>query len=74
MAVLRTKDARKLSPTERNQRLKDLKFELSKANVTANRTNAKTKEIKKAIARILTVRKENSNAPTKNGKGEKKTN
>ena len=35
-------------------KLKDLKMELVKANVSANKTNSKTKEIKKAIARIFT--------------------
>jgi len=43
----------------RESKLKDLKMELIKANVTANKTNAKTKEIKKAIARIMTYKKQN---------------
>jgi len=34
-----------------------LKMELAKANVAANKQTAKTKEIKKAISRILTFTK-----------------
>ncbi len=54
MAILRSKDVAKMGDKEREEKLKDLRLELIKANVTANKTNAKTKEIKKAIARILT--------------------
>ena len=54
MAIIRAKEAAKMDEKTRKQKLKDLKMELIKANVSANRTNAKTKEIKKAIARILT--------------------
>lgn len=59
MAILKAKDAKKLSPKERQEKLKELKLELVKANVTANKTNAKTKEIKRAISRILTFNKSN---------------
>mgnify|MGYP001619977619 FL=1 len=41
----------------REEKLKDLKMELVKANVAANKTKAKTKEIKRAIARLLTYDK-----------------
>lgn len=54
MAVLRQKDLMKMDDKERKSKLNDLKLELIKANVTANKQNAKTKEIKKAIARLLT--------------------
>ncbi len=54
MAVLKAKEVRSMDEKTRESKLKDLKLELIKANVTANKTNAKTKEIKKAIARILT--------------------
>ena len=46
----------------RKERLKDLRMELTKANVTAHKTNAKTKEIKRAIARILTITKAEKSA------------
>jgi ribosomal protein L29 len=54
MAILRATDIPKMSKEELESKLKDLKMELVKSSVTANKTNAKTKEIKRAIARILT--------------------
>ena len=54
MALLRAKDVVKMTKEERIKKVKELKFELSKANVTANKTNSKTKEIKRAIARLYT--------------------
>jgi ribosomal protein L29 len=54
MAILRAKEISNMDEKTRKQKLKDLKMELIKANVSANKTNAKTKEIKRAIARILT--------------------
>lgn len=57
MALLRYNEVSKLSVKERETKLKELKAELVKANVVANRQTAKTKEIKKAIARILTFGK-----------------
>lgn len=57
MAILRAKDVAKMNDQERLAKLKELKMELVKANVTANKSNAKTKEIKRTIARILTFSK-----------------
>jgi ribosomal protein L29 len=57
MAILRAKEVKNMDKKLRDEKLKDLKMELIKANVTANKTNAKTKEIKKAISRILTANK-----------------
>ena len=54
MGVLKFKDIEKMDKKALDGNLKDLKMELVKANVSANKTNAKTKEIKKAIARIFT--------------------
>ncbi len=54
MALVKSKDAVKMSNEERQSKLKELKLELTKAYVTANKTNAKTKEIKRAIARLIT--------------------
>ena len=42
---------------ERAEKLKELKFELVKSGVTANKFNAKTKEIKRAISRLITFGK-----------------
>ena len=57
MTLLRYKDLTKMDDKTRLEKLKDLKFELTKASVAANKQNAKTKEIKKAIARLLTFNK-----------------
>ena len=54
MAVLKAREVKNMDEKTRRERLKSLKMELVKANVSANKTNAKTKEIKKAIARIKT--------------------
>ncbi len=54
MALLRYNEISKMSEKDKAEKLKDLRTELVKANVVANKQNAKTKEIKKAIARILT--------------------
>ena len=57
MALLKQKDIAKMSDKDREDKLKDLRFELIKAGVTANKTNAKTKEIKRAISRLITFNK-----------------
>lgn len=54
MTLLKYKEIGKMSKKDLEDKLKDLKLELTKANVVANKANSKTKEIKKAIARILT--------------------
>ncbi len=54
MAILRYKEIGKMSKEDLNQKTKDLKMELVKSGVTANKATAKTKEIKRAIARIYT--------------------
>ena len=57
MAILRNKEVKAMSKKDLIDKLKDLKFELTKSAVTANKINAKTHEIKKAIARIITHNK-----------------
>lgn len=57
MTLLKYKDIPKMDAKEREEKIKYLKLELIKANVTANKQNAKTKEIKKAIARLITFGK-----------------
>lgn len=57
MALLKYKEISKMSEKERKQKLQELKMELVRSNVSANKANAKTKEIKKAIARLLTFNK-----------------
>jgi len=57
MALLRNSDVKKMKKEEVETKLKDLRLELVKASVTANKQNAKTKEIKRAISRLLTFSK-----------------
>jgi len=55
MAVLKNKDIKNMNSDDLNKRLKDLKLELIKSrSQRAQGAAIKTKEIKKAIARILT--------------------
>ena len=54
MTLLKFKDVLKMSKEERSSKLKELRLELVRSGVAANKQNAKTKEIKKAISRILT--------------------
>ncbi|MEK6888721.1 MAG: 50S ribosomal protein L29 [Nanoarchaeota archaeon] len=54
MTLLKFKDIEKMPDADLQQKMKDLKFELTKSGVTANKAKAKTKEIKRAVARILT--------------------
>ena len=57
MALLRAKDVAKMPQKEREEKLKELKMELIRSGVTANKSNAKTKEIKRAISRLITFGK-----------------
>jgi large subunit ribosomal protein L29 len=63
MAILRTKEVRGLTPAEREKKLDELRAELARAR--ALRTGGGTiespgriKELRRAIARILTVSRE----------------
>lgn len=55
MTTMKLKDIQKLSKTERQKKLQELKMELVKSKAKASKTGTKTKEIKKIIARILTL-------------------
>ena len=70
MAILKTKEIRKMSKTEREKRMEELKFELVKARVSASKSgNSKIKEIKKTIAKILTLNNlENKSSKIENNK------
>ena len=58
MAILRKKEIKGMSEKERQEKLKELQLELIKKYVPANRAGKiKAKEIKKAVARILTCQK-----------------
>lgn len=54
MALLKQSDVAKMNQEEIVSRLKELRVELTRAQVTAHRTTAKTKEIKRACARLMT--------------------
>lgn len=65
MAVLRNSDVKKMSDKDMEEKLQDLRLELVRANVTANKTRAKTKELKRAISRILTAMKAKKQSSSK---------
>lgn len=54
MAVLKAKDASKLDQKSRSDKIKELKFELVKSQTGTQKSGGKKKEIKRAIARLLT--------------------
>ncbi|MEM2956079.1 MAG: 50S ribosomal protein L29 [Candidatus Pacearchaeota archaeon] len=55
MAILKNKEIKGMTDEELNKKLKDLRLELIKnSSLKAQGTSLKTKEIKRAIARILT--------------------
>ena len=54
MALLRNEQIKKMSKQERESKLNELRLEALKSGVAANKSALKNKEIKKAIARILT--------------------
>ena len=65
MAVLKFKDINRLGKEEKEEKLKELKLELIKKNVTANKASKiKAKEIKKAIARLITSLEKQKNTQT----------
>lgn len=53
---MKIKDLRNISKEERMKKLKELKLELVKSKVNASKTgSSRAKEIRKIIARILTL-------------------
>lgn len=60
MAKIKARDIRKMSKEERSKKFEELRMELVKARVSASKTgNSKVKEIKRLIARLLTIEKLN---------------
>jgi len=58
MAQLKSKDLKQMTKDELNGKLEELRFELVKSRANASKTgSSRTKEIKKIIARILTLKK-----------------
>ena len=66
--TLKFKDLEKMSGSERNKKLEEMKYELVKARTSAAKSGtSKAKEIKKIIARILTLNtKESKNSGVEN--------
>ena len=60
MANIKAKDILKMSKEERKKKLEELGIELVRARVNASKTgSSKVKEIKRLIARLLTIEKIN---------------
>ena len=63
MPILRMRQIREMSPEERDRRLEELRTELSKVKTTIHAGGAienpgRVKALKRAIARLLTVKRE----------------
>jgi ribosomal protein L29 len=54
---MKAKEIREMKQEERNKKLKELKMELIKSGANEQNSNSKKKEIKKTIAKILTINK-----------------
>jgi ribosomal protein L29 len=60
MAIIKAKDAKKMTNLERNEKIKELKVELIKARLSNKKTTKlNAKEIKRTIARLLTFNNAN---------------
>ena len=73
MTMIKTKDVRTMKPDERVKRLGEFRLELSKLKGSSAvgasiKEPGKVKELRKAIARILTVNKEEKSMKHKGGK------
>lgn len=55
MASLKFKEIKKMGKEERERKLKELKLELVKSKANPSKKGPKIKEIKKIIARILSL-------------------
>ena len=66
MATLKIKELKNMAKSDREKKIKELKLELvkSKVNASKNKTS-KTKEIKKILARLLTLNKSEENKKSK---------
>jgi ribosomal protein L29 len=62
MAKLNAKEIRKMSKEDREKKFHELELEIVKSRVNASKTgSSKVKEIKKLIARMITINKEPKN-------------
>jgi large subunit ribosomal protein L29 len=62
MATLKSKDIKKMTEEEREKKLKELRLELVKSKASASKAgSSKIRQIKRIIARILTLNREHGN-------------
>lgn len=54
---MKSKELAKMSKEDRDKKLKELRMELIKSKTAAKTSSSKTRQIKKMIARILTLNK-----------------
>ncbi len=58
--TIKIRDLRTMSKEEREKKIEELKMELVKSKINASRTGgSRTREIKKLIARLITLNKVN---------------
>jgi len=55
--AIKTRDLRRMGNKEREKKFKELKMELIKSGIASQKSGSKVKEIKKMIAKILTLNK-----------------
>jgi ribosomal protein L29 len=65
MAILKIREITKMNAKEIGDKLSELRMQLVRSGVTANKANAKTKEIKRTIARLITVGKSHNKEESK---------
>ena len=58
---MRSKEAMKLSDSERKSKIKDLRIELIKSKLPNKKSNVSPKEIRTTIARLMTAETLNKN-------------
>ena len=68
MTRLKAKEIQKMGNDERMKKIEELKFELVKSKGSSSKGTAKAKEIKKTIARILTLNNQSKHEVGKEGK------
>ena len=65
MTTLKMKNIRNMNEKDRERKMTELKIELTKSRSGNSKTGSKTKEIKKIIARLLTLNKSNEDTSSK---------
>ncbi len=77
MAILKPKKIREMSVKERDEKLAELRLEISKDTASSKvggtvKSPGRINEVKKTIARILTIKKQKETKEAKTGKNSKK--